>query len=82
MRWVTGEGHKILGKWGIIVHGTTLRWFYPDGGDAAGYPARSGLDIEYRGYIDTWSRDFHVYAVNRGVAPGAFNVGCDGFYTG
>lgn len=43
------------------MNGSSLNWFCTDEGDAAGYPDRIGATLEHKGYIDTWSREYHVY---------------------
>ncbi|RMZ46469.1 alpha-L-rhamnosidase family protein [Aspergillus flavus] len=53
-----------LGKWGIIVADGAFCWFYPDGGEAGTFPSRCDAGLRYCGYIDTWSRDYHMYYTN------------------
>jgi hypothetical protein len=57
-----GWNNDAMGKWAIAqLSDGKLYWFYGDGGDPISYGTRHGLWFRYKGYIDTWSRDFHCY---------------------
>ncbi|KOC09211.1 hypothetical protein AFLA70_77g003151 [Aspergillus flavus AF70] len=53
---------KTMGKWAIIYIYGSMYWCYGDGGTAGDFGERKGFsDLDYHGYLDTWSRDYHYY---------------------
>ncbi|KAE8341059.1 hypothetical protein BDV24DRAFT_163776 [Aspergillus arachidicola] len=69
--------YRTLGKWGIIVigHWQTKYWFYPDGGRAGTYPSRLDAGVECCGYIDTRSRDYHLFFTHKSFDEVAGQLG-------
>lgn len=66
-RWgqdaIVGDG---MGKWAIIcLNDNLLYWCYGDGGDPLEFTIRKNLLWgNYKGLIDTWSREYSIYAAD------------------
>ncbi|OJI86689.1 hypothetical protein ASPTUDRAFT_27698 [Aspergillus tubingensis CBS 134.48] len=55
--------NEAMGKWAILkLSDDKLYWCYGDGGEPCDFGRRKGIWTDYEGFINTWSRDFHVYS--------------------
>lgn len=64
-KYPPGWVYEAMGKWAISqLSDDKLYWFFGDEGEPLGYPRRHGFWGDHHGYINTWSRDYHVYTSN------------------
>lgn len=63
--WDSRRINDVIGKWAILyLNDHKFYWCYGDDGGAEDFAARKGLRWwVYRGLVDTWSRDYHIYEV-------------------
>ncbi|KAJ5765113.1 hypothetical protein N7520_004672 [Penicillium odoratum] len=64
---------KDVGKWCVMkLSDNRLYWFYGEGGKPIHYVRKyaNNLDLSYKGFVETWSRDYHIFESNRDFDEG------------
>ncbi|KAJ5771474.1 uncharacterized protein N7511_003525 [Penicillium nucicola] len=61
--WDSRPIYDALGKWVILyLNDHKFYWAYGDGGEPTEFWRRKNIRWGiYRGLVDTWSRDYHIY---------------------